>query len=221
MRLSDIEEARGIRLFVKFVRSEFLDDLLDGNLFMSPLGDFIDQEKREKIRGQGDKYEGAHVFGIINAEIFDHETNQHIATATSGMVEETYSEIRKTPVFCFTKFSSDDFVLIEETEDQYLFKLSIPDEDKVKFLENFGDKAVLLPQDFPQIIKKMVDDTDDFCIVDALGILQSKIQGVLANNSNRRHRHFDTSTAVMAVGEHQVRVDAISSNDVVFRQSGK
>lgn len=178
MRLSDIEEACGIRLFVKFVRSEFLDDLLDGNLFMSPLGDFIDQEKRDKIRGQGDKYEGAHVFGIMKAEIYDHETNQHIATATSGMVEETYSEICKTPVFCFIKFSSDDFVLVEETEDQYLFKLSISDEDKAKFLNSFGDKAVLLPQDFPQIIKKVVDDTDDFLPMQDTMI----IQRALTNN---------------------------------------
>lgn len=59
--MNEVEGFERHYLYSKFVNSEYVDDLLDGNLFMSPPRCFIEQEKREKIRGQGDKYEGAHV----------------------------------------------------------------------------------------------------------------------------------------------------------------
>jgi hypothetical protein len=153
-KLNEIENCQGFRLLVKFVNPEFVDFLLDGNLYMNTLGSFIQQEKNTKVRGQGDKYEGAHVFGIDKIKIIDPKTNQVIATAITGVFEERYKGIEKIPVFCFTVFTAKDFKVIEEEEDSISFILDIDEEEKNKILKNFGSKAVLLPNDFVEMLEE-------------------------------------------------------------------
>ncbi|MCA1026590.1 hypothetical protein LCM23_10830 [Cytobacillus kochii] len=156
-RLSEIERCKGARFLVKFVNQEYLGILLDGNLYMNTLGHFIEQEKRTMIRGQGDKYEGAHVFGVYNVKIIDPRNNQVIATANTGTLEERYEGVKEIPVFCFTAFSAKDFKVIEEKEDSVSFVLDIDIKEKNKILENFGDKAVLLPSNFINLIEEEAD----------------------------------------------------------------
>lgn len=153
-RLSEIESCEGVRFLVKFVNPEHLDTLLDGNLYMNTLGHFIEQEKKTKIRGQGDKYEGAHVFPVQNIKIIDPKTDQVIATAKTGTFQERYEGVKEIPVFCFTVFTAKDFKVIEEKEDSVTFILDIDEDEKNKILENFGSEAVLLPSDFIEIIEE-------------------------------------------------------------------
>jgi len=154
MRLSEIEDFKNIKFFVKFVKSEHVDDLLDGNLFMNPLSTFIKQELESNQRGQGDKYEGAHVFRMTNIKIIDPETEQLIATCKQGTVQENYSGAEDTPIFCFTVFSSKDFEVIDEEDDSISIKLNIEEEDKKNFLKDFGDKAVVLPFNFVELLSE-------------------------------------------------------------------
>ncbi|MCK1983706.1 MULTISPECIES: hypothetical protein [Peribacillus] len=153
-RLSEIERYKGIRFLVKFVNPEYLDTLLDGKLFMNTLGHFIEQEEKTKIRGQGDKYEGAHVFPVQNIQLIDRKTDQVFGTAKTGIYLERYEGIREIPVFCFTNFTAKDFKLIKEEENSATFILDIDDEEKNKILENFGSKAVLLPSDFIEMLEE-------------------------------------------------------------------
>lgn len=48
--------------------------------------------------------------------------------------------------------------ITEANEDYAVFQLSISDEDKEKFMFNFGDKAILLPKDFPGLLCKTITD---------------------------------------------------------------
>lgn len=162
-RLSDIEKFKHIRFYVKF--TDYDDSLLDGTLYMNTLGHFIDQEKESQIKGQGDRYEGAYVFGATNIQIIDSETDEVIATAPYGVYEERLEGIRETPVFCFTLFTAKDFKVIEETENSVSVMLDIGDEDKQKFLDNFGKKAVILPSNFVTLLKEDADEHElDFII---------------------------------------------------------
>lgn len=153
-RLSDIEELKGMGFFVKFLDSQYLDFLLDGNLFMNTLGNFIELEKKTKIRGQGDKYEGAHVFQVGEVKILDPKTNRVLGVAKTGMFQERYEGVREIPVFCFSRFTAKDFKVIEETENEVTVRLALDETETEKFLENFGDTAVVLPADFPNMIHK-------------------------------------------------------------------
>jgi hypothetical protein len=157
-KLSEIERYKNVRFFVKFTNPEFVDSLLDGNLYMNTLGYFIDLEKETKIKGQGDQYEGAHVFGLQNIKLIDNETNTVIGTAKGGMVQERYKGTRDIPIFCFTLFSAKDFKVIEEGDGTVSFTLSIGDEETQKIIENFGSKVILLPGDFLEIL---VEDAEE------------------------------------------------------------
>ncbi|WP_283154151.1 hypothetical protein [Guptibacillus hwajinpoensis] len=157
-KLSDIEDLKHFGFFVKFLDSDYLNDLQDGKLFMNTLGSFIEQEKRTKIRGQGDKYEGAHVFTVGEIQIIDPKTNKVIGTAKTGVFQERYEGVRDIPVFCFTRFNSDDFAVEEETEDEITIRINLDDGTIDRFLQNFGDTAVLLPGDFPEKFKKSANN---------------------------------------------------------------
>lgn len=166
MRLNELKELNHFHLFVKFVNSENVDDLLNGNLYMNPLRVFIEQERREMVRGQGDKYEGAHVFGVYNIKLYDEQTGMLIMTAPRGTVVESNEEIvGRVPVFCFTKFTAKDFEVIEFNQEHIVFKLNIDDKEKSEFMQRFGNTAVILPENFPQLIVQAVDGTDDYCVV--------------------------------------------------------
>lgn len=157
-RLNEIDKYKDVKFFVKFVNQEYLDMLLDGDLYMNTLGHFIEQEERTNIRGQGDKYEGAHVYDVYNVRIIDSSNNQIVATAGEGTFKERYKSVKEIPIFCYTMFSAKDFKVIEEKRDSVSFVLDIDINDKNKILKNFGDKAVLLPSNFIDLIREKADD---------------------------------------------------------------
>ena len=49
---------------------------------------------------------------------------------------------------------------------------------------------------------------------DALGAIQSQVEGVLAHNSDGGHGDLDTTAAIVRVHHHQIRCDFISTDDV-------
>ncbi|MDL5377551.1 hypothetical protein ACNOIU_12570 [Exiguobacterium mexicanum] len=151
-RLSEIEELKNLRFFVKFVKKEHVDMLLDGELYMNTLEHYIVQENTTKVRGQGDKNEGSLVVEVQNIQIFDSKTKKLIGSAKKGIHRETYSGLKKIPVFCFTIFNSNDFLVTKEKEELLEFSLDIDKEDIKKICDNFGEVAVVLPQDFCELV---------------------------------------------------------------------
>lgn len=147
-KLSDIEGYKNAVFLVKFVQQQFLDSLLNGNLFMNTFKYFIDLEKETKKKGVGDKLEVAHVVRTTNIQIIDPDTNEVIANAGSGELIERYNAMQKLPLFCLAKFKADEFVVVEESNESVVVKLDLSQEDQKSFLDTFGEIAVLLPNDF-------------------------------------------------------------------------
>ncbi|WP_044478641.1 hypothetical protein [Paenibacillus antibioticophila] len=177
------DDKEDITLFVKFVDSRYLEDLLSGNLFMNPLKVFIEQELREQKRGQGDKFEGGVVGAVTNFRMYDYETDELVHQFNGPSIFNLqHPDVQKIPVFCFTAFKKEDFEVLEVHEDYAVCGLSIPGSDKEKFIENFGDKAVLLPKDFPQLVCKTITDdhfgmVKDVNYVDySIGMVKEQIQ---------------------------------------------
>ena len=144
MRLNEIEgfEERDL-ILAKFTKSEWVEDFLNGNLFMNNFNNFIEQEKRTKEKGQGDSYEAALVTEAQGIRIYDQDNNL-IATSKSGHMIERYEDVKLVPLYCMALFDSTNFVVVEQNENSISFKLDILDEEKVRLKSVFqADKVIL------------------------------------------------------------------------------
>lgn len=76
MRLNEVEglETNDI-IMAKFIKSEWVEDFLSGNLYMNNFDHFIEQEKNTKEKGQGDSYEAALVTEARDIRIYDKNGN--------------------------------------------------------------------------------------------------------------------------------------------------
>lgn len=143
MRLNEVEGFEtDAFILAKFTLNEYVDDFINGNLFMNNFNHFINQEKESKHKGQGDSFEAALVTEVKNIRIIESETNQIIATANNGNLIERYDYFRKTPLYCLALFATKDFKVLEHSEESIKFKLDIPEEDKAKFRNDFGSDTV-------------------------------------------------------------------------------
>ena len=59
------------------------------------------------------------------------------------------------------------------------------------------------------------------CAPDALGLMQRKVKGVLADHPDGSHGDLDAGTAVVAVEYHQVGRDFVPGDDVALRHPGQ
>lgn len=163
MRLSEIE-GFDIKHFLmaKFTSKEWVSSFLEGNIYMNNFKHFIDQEKSSKVKGQGDAFEGAHVIEFSNAKIYTQD-NVLVGTAAMGNLIERYEAVNQIPMFCLANFSTNDFVVLEQTEDRIRVQLDIPSEDISKIKEIFNSDTVaitLSPYVFMERFKKAIDEDD-------------------------------------------------------------
>jgi hypothetical protein len=55
-------------------------------------------------------------------------------------------------LFCFTRFTAKDFVVLNQDDETISFTLDLSEEVSHSFINNFGDKAVIFPGDFPNLL---------------------------------------------------------------------
>lgn len=147
-KLSDFDKYKDVKILVKFLKEEYLQDLLDGKLFMNKLGAFIEMEEKGESKGQGDKYEAALITRLTNGTVMLAGTDKVIGTLKKGEIIERYEDAKRVPIFCFTDMTGDNFEVISETESTITVKVNVDKEQRDKLLFDFGEKAVVLPNDF-------------------------------------------------------------------------
>lgn len=144
MKLNEIKDfEKEILLLVKFTKPDYLQSILDGNLYMNNIKYFVDLENTTKIKGQGDKHEASNVISNVNFKMFTYGTNELVAEGYAETIIERNNVYDTIPVFCITAFEAADFRIIEETSDSYKVIFDIPEEEIQKMQENFGEKAVI------------------------------------------------------------------------------
>ena len=146
--LSEINGFEDVNMYVKFLNKEYLNDLLNGSIYMNNFEYFIKLEKEQKNKGQGDKLELAHVVRSNKVTIRDPKTKMVIATAPFGELIERYTGSEKLPVFCLTHLYASDFVITKVEGNVITAKIELPLEDQKLFEETFGDTAVVLSNEF-------------------------------------------------------------------------
>lgn len=150
MRMSEFPGLENANLYVKFTSKKYVNDLENGKLFMNNIRYFIDLEEKYKIKGVGDRREASYISFPDQVYIEDPETKKIILKSTNAEFILRHEKSKEVPIFCFTKFNSEDFVLYSESEDKVSFKIDIG-EDKKKFMD-FGDTAVILPENFTDLL---------------------------------------------------------------------
>lgn len=148
MLLSEIDgfETK-VFMFVKFIKKEWVDSFLDGNMYMNNFKYFIDQENSDSVKGQGDAFEGAHVIKFLNATAYTLDENGSeikLADVESAALIERDPKVNKFPMFCLTCLGSHDYIVLEKTENIIKFKLNIPEEDKNKIKDTFNADIALV-----------------------------------------------------------------------------
>ncbi|WP_440645060.1 hypothetical protein [Bacillus subtilis] len=122
-------------LLIKFVRPDHVTSFLDGSVFFMNTGYFIDLEKSTKIKGIGDKYEGA-LFKHLDTEnsifMIEHKGEKIVIPTKRGFMTQINESFRSLMLSCFTiiDYSLDDLYLaddlkIENEEAIYKIKPSI------------------------------------------------------------------------------------------------
>jgi hypothetical protein len=187
--LADYKGLEGISLQVKFTRNEFLDSLLDGNLFMNNFKYFIELEREMKVKGQGDKLEAGFVFRGTNAKIY--YQGQEVGQAKFAEVVERYSEAEKLPVFCLAMFDSKDLKVIEENEKGLVVKVELPKEEQEAFINDFGPVAVVLPGDFYDRVNKTAKEQEVECVAGRVAYLDYN------HHDSERKKMFDEGSIDM------------------------
>ncbi|MBN6885362.1 hypothetical protein ACUXCC_000499 [Cytobacillus horneckiae] len=165
-RLNEIKGYENIGMYVKFLKKEYLDDLLNGTIYMKNFNYFIELEKKTKEKGQGDKLEVSHVVRSTRVKLIDPKTGMVIATSSSGEMVERYRGTEKMPLFCLTHFQSSDFVITKVENEIITAKIDISLEDQILFEETFGDTAVILTNEFTD---RMIESSNKLDLGIAIG----------------------------------------------------
>lgn len=170
MLLSEIDgfETK-VFMFVKFIKKEWIDSFLDGNMYMNNFKYFIDQENSDSVKGQGDAFEGAHVIKFLNATAYTLDENGSeikLADVESAALIERDPKVNKFPMFCLTCLGSHDYIVLEKTENIIKFKLNIPEEDKNKIKDTFNADIALVsisPFTFISRFRKVAEKLGCLC----------------------------------------------------------
>lgn len=132
--LADYKGLETTLMQVKFLKEEYLDDLLNGSLFMNNFKYFIELEKEMKQKGQGDKLEAGLIFR--GKDVQAHHKGTVVGQFQFVETVVRYEGAEKVPLFCFTQFTSEDLEVVKEYKDSLLVKVSISEEEQEKFIEN-------------------------------------------------------------------------------------
>lgn len=143
MKLSESDKYKGqIFGFIKF--TDYIESLLKGDLYMSSFKTFIDKELESGERGMGDRLEAAHVYSQTDIKFINPKTEEVFFEASSDQMYFRLKEDEKRPVYCMFAITSDMLEVIEETDDFYRTKISLPQEQIGHMLEKFSNKLVLI-----------------------------------------------------------------------------
>ncbi|MDD9149244.1 hypothetical protein OYT88_11835 [Sporolactobacillus sp. CQH2019] len=142
---------------LKFSKREYLESLLEGNLYLNNFQHFKDQELKEKRKGQGDAYDLTLKMSSVHIEIRDNATGMTVASGTGNALMESKEDYQKH-VYCTTAITADMLEVLDIKDGRCSTKLIIPDELKIKAEETFGDSVMLLDvNDFVSKIRRYCD----------------------------------------------------------------
>ncbi|MFC0907035.1 hypothetical protein ACFHWD_20465 [Clostridium sp. MT-14] len=193
-KLSYLKGLEDCYLFlVKFTKQKYVNDILDGKLYMNNLKYFIELENKTHIKGQGDRFEAGNVMNNVTMRLYKSGTKKLISKIPIKRVTMRYNFYEKIPVFCLTVFGTNDFDIFEETNKSCKIKLNINDTDKNNIINNFGEKAVIIRLD------KFIDKIEKYNGNNSNSLIYGKVhyEDYNVNSINRYKNYANDSLEVL------------------------
>lgn len=154
MRFNEIKGFEDRMLFVsKFTRNEFVQDFLNGSLYMNNFKYFAEQERKTLHKGQGDAYEGAYVNVIKDADIYIDDVRLFSAEKAELLLNNVYLD--SLPLFSMSYFHSSDFEVVDKNEQYLTVKLSLQKEEIYRFKEDFKCDSVIFTTKYAEFEKRI------------------------------------------------------------------
>ncbi|NGY94041.1 hypothetical protein F3K44_32825 [Bacillus megaterium] len=190
MKLSEINGIENDTLMLaKFIKSEYLQDFLNGNLYMNNFKYFVEQEKNSKHKGQGDSYEGAFVATFDAVDLYVDDV--YVGYAESGELSFRNKNVDNTPLFSMSRLSSHDFKVIEDKGDSVIIKVDFSEQDIKKFKEDFGCDKVVFTINSVTYIEMLRNVARKINTRIGTGSIQYVDFSILDNKHEDRRKRFD------------------------------
>ncbi|PFJ81427.1 hypothetical protein COI95_08655 [Bacillus cereus] len=139
-------------MLIKFFRPEHVQMFLDGNLYFSNTGYFIDLEEKLGEKGIGDKHEGS-FFRVLDPErhlmYIEVDGEKIKLDFDKGFVTERYDAAREFQLTCFTSILEEDMEWIDENTRK------IKDEVIEQLEKEFTGRVPVLITNFDELIDKI------------------------------------------------------------------
>lgn len=139
-----VEDYRGNSiLFLKFIEEEYLESFLSGNIYANNFEYFQKLEALSGERGIGDKNDGClPIFNLQNITFQNNETGQIAYELPELPVIRISTELdSKTAVFCLYEMKAEDFVVINEDENEIRLLLRFTEEQRNSLRNEFKTKS--------------------------------------------------------------------------------
>lgn len=152
-------ESNKLVALLKFSKKEHLESLREGNLYLNNFKYFRNLEKEEGKKGQGDSKDLTLVLNEVNYELKNMETSEVIFRGKAKQSFLESEEDYKRHVFCCTGITPDILEVIEVKDDVASARLILPEELRVKALDDFGGHVAFINSGiFFEKIRKACND---------------------------------------------------------------
>ncbi|MED4034290.1 hypothetical protein [Priestia megaterium] len=156
MKFNEIKGFEDRMLFIcKFTKSEYVQDFLDGNLYMNNFKQFVEQEKRTEYKGQGDSYEGSYINIMEAVDIYIDDV--YVASAEKTELSVSNDYISKIPLFSMCQLTSRDFEIITKQEESIIIQLSLTREEINRIKEDFKCDKVIFTMDYAEFKRRLTN----------------------------------------------------------------
>lgn len=154
-KLNEVPGYEGmIYYLLKFGRNrKYLEDLCSGNLYMDRFRTYVEQEKREKKKGQGDSLEASLLVHTTSSELRHPETDEFIADIGPSRVILTPQGFLDRPVFCSMALDASMMEIVDDCGDYYKTKVNFSEEQKELLPKVFGEHVVSI--EFPVLLERI------------------------------------------------------------------
>ncbi|NFC75492.1 hypothetical protein EXM99_01675 [Clostridium botulinum] len=120
-----------------------MESLKKGNIYSSNAKTFIELEKEQLKRGQGDRAEGRLGFNSVQAELKNRYTNEVVACFNNIDILTSFEGVDTMPVFCITAGRKKD---CSEYKNENHYTIKFSGEVKRTITEDFpnADSAIVI-----------------------------------------------------------------------------
>ncbi len=146
IKLDSIPGYKGrVYYLLKFGRHRpYLESLCHGHIYMDRFRTYVEQEKKERTKGQRDSFEASLVVQTINGKLFNHETDEVIFEFGPSRMVLTPSDFLDRPVFCTMALDSSMLEVIDEGDDYYKTRVVFSNDQKENLPSTFGEYVAVL-----------------------------------------------------------------------------